>query len=108
MIFEVLRGYYALQTATQKVKTTEELLASADQSEKVALGRYREGVGTMLDLLSAQAAIADARAQRVQSRWEWHTALSLLAHGTGLLGLRGETPLNPGGQGTPEPRTQER
>lgn len=108
VIFQVLRSHYALQTAAQKVKTTEELLASADQSEKVAFGRYREGVGTMLDLLSSQAALADARAQRVQARWEWYTAFSQLAHDTGLLGLQGETPLNADAPRAPEPRTQER
>lgn len=95
VVYQVFRGYYALQTATQKARTTEELLASAEQSEQVALGRYKEGVGTILDLLTTQAALAEARAQRVQARWEWYRGLAQLAHDTGLLGLRGETPLAP-------------
>jgi outer membrane protein TolC len=108
VIFQVFSGYYALKTATQKVRTTDELLASADQSEQVALGRYKEGVGTILDLLTAQTALADARAQRVQSRWEWYTALAQLAHDTGLLGLQGETPFNPRVTTPPARGTQER
>lgn len=108
VILQVFSRYYALQTATQKVRTTDELFASADQSEKVALGRYKEGVGTILDLVTAQSALADARAQRIQSRWEWYTALAQLAHDTGLLNLQGDSPLTPGPTSAPTQGTQER
>jgi outer membrane protein TolC len=95
IIFQVFSGYYAVQTATEKVRTSDELLASAGQSVAVALGRYREGVGTILDLVSAQTALSDARAQRIQSILDWYIALGQLAHDTGLLGLKGDTPLAP-------------
>jgi outer membrane protein TolC len=93
VIQQVFTSYYALQTATQRVTTADDLLASALQSEQVAAGRYREGVGSIIDLLTAQSALADARAQQVQSRWQWSTALAQLAHDAGVLGLRGETPV---------------
>ena len=47
------------------MRTTRDLLASAPQSADVAEGRYKAGVGSILDLLTAQAALADARAQEV-------------------------------------------
>jgi outer membrane protein TolC len=50
-------------------------------------------VGTIVDLLTAQAALSDARSQGVQTRWEWYTSLAQLAHDTGLLGLHGESGL---------------
>ena len=81
---------YALKTATQRVTTSADLLASATQSEEVARGRYAEGVGSILDLLSAQNALADARAQAVQARWNWFAALAQLARDAGTLGPRGE------------------
>ena len=93
VINQVFTSYYALQTATQRVKTADVLLASAEQSEQVARGRYTEGVGSILDLLTAQSALADARAQQVQARWVWYTSLAQLAHDTGILGLHGEAPL---------------
>lgn len=93
VINQVFTAYYALQTATQRVKTADMLLASAEQSEQVARGRYTEGVGSILDLLTAQSALADARAQQVQARWVWYTSLAQLAHDTGILGLHGEAPL---------------
>jgi outer membrane protein len=93
VVFQVFSSYYALQTATRRVRTADDLLASAQQSEQVALGRYRAGVGTVLDLLTAQAALASARAQQVQARWVWATSLSQLAHDVGVLDTRGGTPL---------------
>ena len=45
--YQVFTSYYDLQTATQRVRTSDDLLASATQSEAVALGRYREGVGSV-------------------------------------------------------------
>ncbi|MEO6864279.1 MAG: TolC family protein [Gemmatimonadaceae bacterium] len=89
---QVFTSYYALQTSGQRVTTADDLLASAQQSEQVAAGRYREGVGSIIDLLTAQTALANARAQQVQSRWQWYTALAQLAHDSGVLGTRGETP----------------
>ena len=69
--------------------TADDLLASAEQSVQVAAGRYREGVGSIIDLLTAQSALATARAQQVQSRWQWYTSLVQLARDAGVLGVRG-------------------
>lgn len=88
---QVFTAYYNLQTATERVRTSADLLASATESESVARGRYREGVGSIVDLLIAQTALADARAQAAQATWQWHSALAQLAHDVGALGLRGET-----------------
>ncbi len=92
VVTQVFVSYYALQTAQQKVSTADDLLASAEQSAQVAAGRYREGVGSIIDLLTAQSALANARAQQVQSRWQWYTSLAQLARDAGVLGVHGDTP----------------
>jgi outer membrane protein len=94
VIYQVFNAYYALRTATQQVRTAADLLASATQSEQVALGRYRAGAGSLLDLLTAQAALASARAEAIAARFSWYIALAQLAHDTGVLGLDGATPLH--------------
>jgi outer membrane protein TolC len=86
---EVFASYAALQTATQRLSAAEQLLNSAQQSSDVAVGRYREGVGTIVDVLLARTALANARADEIQARWEWHTALAQLAHDVGTLDLAG-------------------
>ena len=94
VIYEVFNAFYALRTATQQVRTSADLLTSATQSEQVALGRYRAGAGSLLDLLTAQAALAGARADAIAARFSWYLALAQLAHDTGVLGLDGGTPLH--------------
>jgi outer membrane protein TolC len=91
VVNQVFISYFALQTATQRVARSNDLLASAEQSETVARARYREGVGNIIDLLTAQAALANARATQVQARWFWNIALAQLAHDTGRMDLGGRT-----------------
>jgi len=95
-VAQVFASYWALKTAAQRVSTATELLTSATQSEEVARGRYAEGVGSILDVLTAQSALADARAQSVQARWTWSAQLAPLARDSGTLGPRGETNLQMG------------
>jgi len=83
---QVWSSYYAVQTAKRRITTSRDLLASAQESANVAAARYREGVGTIIDVLTAQSALENARAQEVQSRADYLLALAELAHATGKLG----------------------
>ena len=82
---DVWAAYQSLTTATQTVKTSADLLASAEQSEKVALGRYKAGVGNILDVLNAQSALAAARLQRIQALLDWRVSRATLAKAVGAL-----------------------
>ncbi len=83
--YQVWSSYYALRTAKQRVITSHDFLKSAAESQKVALGRYKAGVGGILDLLAAQSALQNARALRVQADSDWYTAMAQLAHDSGTL-----------------------
>ena len=95
VMLEVWTSYYAVKTAAQTVKTTRDLLASAGQSAEVEQGRYKEGVGNILDLLTAQTSLANARAQDVEARSLWFVAMARLAHATGALLPRAAEITNP-------------
>jgi len=86
-VLQVWSSYYTLKTAEQQILTSGDLLQSAGESHKVALGRYRAGVGNILDLLAAQSSLETARALQVQARSEWYTALAELAYASGTLSL---------------------
>ncbi len=86
---EVWTSYYDVETAAARVASSRDLLASASQSADVAAGRYKAGVGSVLDLLTAQSALARARAQEVQARAAWFLTLTRLARDTGALGNLG-------------------
>jgi outer membrane protein TolC len=90
VILQVFTDFYSLRTAGQRIATGRSLVASAQQNEDAAAARYRAGVGSILDLLTAQSAIASARGQEVQARADWFQALAQLAHDAG--GLPGAPP----------------
>ncbi|MDR0578576.1 MAG: TolC family protein [Candidatus Accumulibacter sp.] len=85
---DVWTNHQNLVTATQAVKSAADLLSSAEQSERVALGRYKAGVGTLLDLLNAQSALAKARVQRIQAALDWFVSRAALARAVGALDSR--------------------
>lgn len=82
---DVWQSYQNLSTATQTMRTTADLLASAEAAQQVALGRYKAGVGSILDVLNAQSALASARQQRVQATYSWNVSRATLAQAMGSL-----------------------
>ena len=82
---DVWAAYQNLITATQSLRSTADLLDSAEQSARVALGRYKAGVGSILDVLNAQSALASARQQRIQSTFNWNINRAALAQAMGNL-----------------------
>lgn len=82
---DVWTAYQNLTTTTQSLRSTADLLNSAEQSERVALGRYKAGVGSILDVLNAQTALASARQQRIQAMFNWNISRATLAQAMGNL-----------------------
>jgi outer membrane protein TolC len=64
----------------------------ATQSATVAAARYQMGVGTLLDLLTAQEDETRALVQSIQSHLDWYTALARLNFALGASGHFGNTP----------------
>ncbi len=106
VVYQVFTSYYNLRTATSRVKSADDLLSSAQESYNVEADKYKQGVGSILDLLTAQAALASARSQQAAARWTWYSDLAQLSHDVGILGLHGETRLHMTGDSatTPPPR----
>lgn len=82
---QVWTSYYNVETADQTVRTSADLVASATENHDVALDRYKSGVGSILDLLVAQAGLESARAQQIQANANWWLATAQLAHDMGVL-----------------------
>ncbi len=85
---DVWNAYQNLQTATQSLRSTADLVNSAEQSERVAAARYQAGVGNLLDELVAQSALASARQQRVQASYNWNIYRATLAQAMGSLDVK--------------------
>jgi outer membrane protein len=90
VINQVFTSYYNLRTATARVRSTNDLLVSAQSNYNVATGQYKQGVGNILEVVTAQAALATARSQQAQARWTWYYELAQLSHDVGVIGIHGE------------------
>lgn len=82
---DVWKAYQLLNTAYESFNSSEVLLASATQTEQVALGRYKAGAGIIIDVLNAQASLANARLQLIQAQYTWLTQKAQLAQALGRL-----------------------
>lgn len=82
---DVWSAYQSLRTAKESVRAAQVLVDSAEESYRVALGRYKAGVGNILDTLNAQSALASARQQKIQSELNWNIARANLAQAIGGL-----------------------
>ncbi|MFM0253142.1 TolC family protein [Paraburkholderia sediminicola] len=82
---DVWKSYQALQTNIQSVGNTATLKQLAQRSFEVARRRYAAGVGSILELLTAQKALSDAKQQRIQALTDWRAARLQLAAKMGRL-----------------------
>ena len=82
---DVWTAYQNLKTANESITASNVLLLSAEESSRVALGRYKEGVGNIIDTLNAQSALANAKQQKIQSILNWNIARTTLAQSIGVL-----------------------
>ena len=84
---DVRNSWHNYQTAKQSWKTSQDQLDSATQLRDVALGRYKEGLGTILDVLNAQTQYSSALQSSLQSRYNVFTSRVDLVRSVGLLNL---------------------
>jgi outer membrane protein TolC len=82
---DVWRAYHRLLSETEADSRSADLVESAAAAEKLALGRYRAGFGILLDVLSAQASLAIARQDQLQTRLGLRVARAELAQAMGEL-----------------------
>lgn len=84
---DVWKAYQGLLTNSQALRSADDLVLAATQSEKMILGRYKAGIGNILDTLSAQSALASARQQRVAALYNFLISRFALAQAIGQLDL---------------------
>jgi outer membrane protein TolC len=88
----VWSAYHLLDSANQQLTVTAGLIKTAEENQQVALGRYQAGVGTIVDVLTAQSAAALARQTRINAELGWEVARAQLTLAVGR--LTGAEPLS--------------
>lgn len=65
---EIWRAHQQISTETESLWAAQQLFSAATSGYRVAQGRYKAGVGTLLDLLTAQTALANAQTQLQEAK----------------------------------------
>jgi outer membrane protein len=84
---DIWKNAQEIITETDNLAATEQLLNAANQNYLISLGRYKAGVGTILDLLLAQATLAKAQQQLEETKIAIVQARIRLAMATGRLNV---------------------
>lgn len=80
---EVEQAYDNLLQAGKALEMQTETIAQAEEGKRIADLRYESGVGTQLEVLSAQTALTQSRMQFIQTVHSYRLAKSALKKATG-------------------------
>jgi outer membrane protein len=81
----VTEAYHDVRNAQDQRDGVTVQFDSASESARAAEARYKAGVGSLLELLTAQADLARARQAQAQADSDWLAAFSRLNHALGRL-----------------------
>ncbi len=84
---DVWQSYTNYKTADQSWMVSWDALASATELRDITLARYKEGIGSFLDVLSAQASYRSAVQSHISARYNLLTTRADLVRSIGVLNL---------------------
>jgi outer membrane protein len=84
-ISSVWRAYYEFQTALSRYEYARALLSASQESYDANLDTYRQGLSTIVELLTADRDLANARYTIVQSRADLLTSSAAVAYAVGAI-----------------------
>lgn len=82
---ELWTAWQGVRTTAATVEASQAVVASAGEAHRAALARYKAGLGSLIEVLNAQSALADARQQEAATRFNWHRARISLIKSSGVL-----------------------
>jgi outer membrane protein len=85
ILTEIVKAHADAMSALQDLNSSENLVSAAQASVQSSQRRYEKGEADVLELLSTQAAFADAEQERVRCIAEWRSARLRLLADAGVL-----------------------
>ena len=83
---EVIKAYADATSSLKNLDASATLLEAAQSALAVSQRRYNKGAADIVELLNAQAALSDARHERIRCLAEWRSAQLRLLAGAGQMG----------------------
>lgn len=87
VMLDIWRNYQVFYAETEGIRTAGDLVKDARQSYAIVRGRYKAGVGNIVELLNVQSALAKAEQQRIKSISNWNSARLKVAASVGQIGM---------------------
>ena len=84
-IADMWRAYYEFQSSLKKYSYGQALLAAAQEAYDANIETYRQGLSTIVELLTAQRDLANARYTLIQSRADLLTSYAAAAYAGGAV-----------------------
>lgn len=69
--YSVLRSFNNMQSAMARISAAQSTVESARMASEIAYGRYRSGVGSLIELLDAQRLLAQSKEETFIAVSEW-------------------------------------
>lgn len=85
IIQDVTVAHSGVKTAAANLNDSVEFVKSAQLQFEIALAHYKLGTATILDVVTAQTNLANARTKFVGTKRDWFVSLASLAYATGSL-----------------------
>ena len=82
---EVKSAHISLDNASKKIDLTRRQVASAEESYEAALGRYKNGLAPITEVIDAEVALTEGRIGFISSKYNFLEALALLKRAIGVL-----------------------
>jgi outer membrane protein len=81
---EVRQSYLSMKEAEKRIDTSKVAVAKAEEDFSIAQVRYNAGVGTNLDVIDAQLALAQAKTNYIQALYDYNTSKAKLDKAMGV------------------------
>ena len=82
---EVRRAEANLDASRERVATTHDTVAQAEESLRIIRNRYSNGLATVTDLLRSETALLESKTRRLAALYDQRTAAVQLEAATGAL-----------------------
>ena len=83
IIKDVESAWLGVNDAAARMVSTEKEVAAANENQVLAEGRYREGVGSIIEVTDAQSQALDAQTAHIQAVYDTYTAQARLDRAIG-------------------------
>ena len=83
IVLQVAQAYFSRQTAEQQIVVAQEKVSYAREALTLARERYKAGLGSILDVVTATADLLSAEVGLTQSQYEVQASEAALAYATG-------------------------